>query len=129
MKKFSKSYHDCYIIGVLTDPDEDVLELMIGCESRRSLIRFNGVKRCRIDNFTIGNILLDMEIFTGEDFSSSIIDKTAFQKLFYFPNELQFYKNIVDEIHTETLSYVEISPSYGCNAMILFSDFEEVQLE
>ena len=129
MKKFSNNYHDWYILGISTDLDKDVLELMAGSESHRSLIRFNGVKRCRIDNFTIGNIVLDIEIFTGEMFTNSLIKRTAFDKLFSLPNELQFYESIIDKIYDETLSYVEISPSYGCSATILFSDFEEISLE
>jgi len=129
MKELSHNYHDWYILGISTDVNTEMIELEVVSDRLRSIIRFKGVKRCRIDNFTIGNIILDTEIFAGRRFTDSLISKTAFDKLFTLPNEVQYYKETINKIKNEIFSYVEISPSYGCSVMILFSDFEEVFLE
>jgi hypothetical protein len=129
MKKLSRNYHDWNILRISSDVEVDILEFLVASDHLQSIIRFNGVKRCRVDNFTIGNIILDIEIFTGVMFTDSLIKRTAFDKLFSLPNESKFYEAIIDKINNESLSYVEISPSYGCFAMILFSDFEEISLD
>ncbi len=128
MKVNLKNYHDWYIVGAKTDIEKDVLELLVGFENNRSLIRFSGVKRCRIDNFMIGNIMLDLYIYSGPGCKKKLKISKAFNSLFLVSKESVFYEKCLNSIVDEKLLYVEISPSYGCSAMIVCEEVEEKEI-
>lgn len=126
------SYHDSRIQGVITDIDNDSLGLIINDENDSRLIRFLGVKKCRIDNFVIGNIILDVKLYSGFDDAEKLKDSTAFKSLFYISNSkksAEYFKKIVNEVSEGKLSYVEVIPSYGCTVIIVCEKITEVVLK
>lgn len=128
MSKIQKNYHDCYIIGLLTDLENDSLELKIKDDNGQFSIIFKGVKRCRVDNFVIGNIILDLKQFSGYSDAVKLKESDAFKSLFYLSQsekERDYFETLLGLVADEKLSYVEITPSYGCSAMIICNQIEE----
>lgn len=126
------SYHDSNIQGVITDIDNNSLDLIINDDNDSRLIRFLGVKKCRIDNFVIGNIILDIKLYSGFDDSAKLKDSTAFKSLFFISNNkksAEYFKKVLNKISDSKLSYIEIIPSYGCTAIIVCEKIAEIVLK
>lgn len=121
-----KNYHDWYLTSVTTDIERYGLELRFVKDRQSSTVSFLGVRKCIVDNFTIGNIVLDVECFSGESSVESLLTDTAFKGLFYLPGEMSNFQKMIDELRQGLLTYVEIQPSYGCDVRIICEEIKEV---
>ncbi len=88
--------------------------------------RFLGVKRSQFNSFTIGNIILDIELITGGSLTDSMVYDSSFMSLLGVPKESPYFENIVNEIREEVLLYISISTSYGCYGDIICERIEEL---
>jgi len=122
----NKNYHDWYLVGISTNIESDNLELKLASNKKHSLLRFRNVKRCLVNDFTIGNIVLDVTILSGNMKGiDQLIGSTSFVSLVGTePNSL-YFKNMMAEIKKGALVYVEIAPSYGCSVQIICESIEE----
>lgn len=120
-------YHDWYILGLLTDVDKDTIDLSLGQNGKRSLLRFSNVRRCIFNNFTIGNIIFDIYFCTGDLGEAQALNSSKdFAELVGTNNDTVFFKELVRRIAEGDLYYVKIIPSYGCFAQIICEDIEEL---
>lgn len=122
----NKNYHDWYLVGISTDIQSDSLELKLVSNKEHSLLRFRNVKRCLVNNFTIGNIVLDVTILSGNmEGIDRLTGSASFISLIGTDPNSTYFKNMIDEIKNGNLVYVEIAPSYGCSVQVVCKSIEE----
>lgn len=64
--QLKKSYHDWNIVDIATDNESYQLDLKLAFGHETAILRFHHVKQCLIDHFMIGNIILNISLFSGE---------------------------------------------------------------
>ena len=128
MMKLEQSYHDWSLLGITVEEEQRNLEVTLGLNTQRVRIRFLEVTECHIDDFKMGNIVLDVEVFTNSPLSETYFEDSVFEELLGVSKETQYYQNIITRIEQGRLLYVEINPSYGCFAQIICEAVEEIQL-
>ena len=114
------NYHDWYLVGISTDIKSDSLELKLVYKEEHSSLCFRNVKRCLINDFTIGNIVLDVTILSGNmEGVDRLTGSASFINLIGTDPNSTYFKNMIDEIRKGDLVYVEIAPSYGCSVQVI----------
>ncbi len=129
MTKLLNSYHDWCVFGVTTNMEKTILELLVGFKDHRAMINFTGVIKCRIDNFLMGNIILDFFVYHGNRYEKNLIEEKSLESLFYMPGEKPFLEKAIKSILDEELMFIELSSSYGCVALILCETVEEIEIK
>ena len=120
-------YHDWNLLGLLTDINDESLDLILGNENQRVILRCTNVLRFNADSFTIGNIVLDLVTFSASSENlESIFESCSFEEFVGTSQETPYFKNIVKRIKEGTLVYLELSPSYGCMAQVLCENVEQL---
>lgn len=126
MKELINEYGDSYLTGIQTQVDERKIELYFTLqENRKASIHLLRVKRCRFDDFTIGNIIRCIYTLSGPSYED-VITKNKF-----FKDELDsyykdYYQKLIRDICDEKLIFIQIASSYGCEGTIICEDFEEL---
>ncbi len=130
MKKIlKKSYHDWNLMGITSYGELKILEFSVGFKDHRSKIKFHGVKKSRIDNFLMGNIILDFSIYHGTKYKENLMKSESFESLFYMPQQKAFHKKFIKSILDEELMFIQLNSSYGCVAVIICETVEEIEIE
>ena len=126
MEKLSINYHDSYLVSISTEIENDSLELMFTDGKSHSTIRFLNVKRSLVNSFTIGNIVLGIELYSGESLNDQVVKHPSFESLFSPDRERSYFNKIVAGIREGSLVYISVSSSYGCTADIICERIEEI---
>jgi len=125
MSKISIDYHDSYLISISTDIKDRTIEIICTDGKNNSTLRFLGVKQSEFNSFTIGNIILDIELISGKSLTDSIVDDPSFVGLLGVSKDSPYFAKIIKEIKDESLIYISISTSYGCYGDIICEKVEE----
>ncbi len=126
MKNFSINYHDSYLVSISTDIRDNIIEILFTDGINNSTLRFLGVTQSELNSFTIGNIVLDIELFSGNSLTDSVINDQSFKNLLGVPKESSYYNKVVQNIREGHLIYVCINTSYGCHGAIICEQIEEI---
>ena len=125
--RLKQNYHDWLLLGIAVEEEQQNLEVILSLNTQRVQIRFLEVKVCHIADFKMGNIVLDVEVFTDSPLSETLFEESVFEELLGVSKGTQYYQNIITRIEQGRLLYVEINPSYGCFAQIICEAVEEIQ--
>ena len=124
-----KDYHDWYLLGVSTDVNNNIIDLVLANDHECSTLRCFGVERCVINDFTIGNIVLDVCLLSGEEKAvQSLNRRNDFEELVGTNRNTPYFDKVLDKIRLGDLVYVELSPSYGCSARIICQSAREIPI-
>lgn len=116
--------HDVNITGILIDAGKNV-QLILEGEAKMTLI-FTNVIHMKIDNFQIGNILLDISILNDLSTHTELCESLCF--LYDIEaHELQneWAKAVIKKIESKSLIVVELLESYGAHGAILCEAYAE----
>jgi hypothetical protein len=126
MSEISIDYHDSYLIGINTDIKNSAIEIICTDGKNSSALRFLGVKRSEFNSFTIGNIILDIEVISGKSMTNRVANHPSFVNLLGVPKESPYFSNILKGIRENALKYISISTSYGCYGDLICESIEEI---
>lgn len=116
--------HDANIIGILIDDGKNI-RLILEDSTKRTLIFTNAI-RMKIDNFQLGNILLDISVLNNLSAKEELCKSLCF--LYDIEeHELQneWTKSIIKKIEAKSLVLVELVESCGAHGMILCESYAE----
>lgn len=125
MKNISTNYHDWYLQGIKSFRNEKRLEITLEYEENEAILKFFQVRECVINNFHVGNIILDIYTYEGEIDFDKIASSSSFLKFIGVESASPYFEKVVSEIRNGSLLYVEINTSYGCEGTILCEKIEE----
>jgi hypothetical protein len=128
MGRISGSYHDWYLIAINTDITSKNVKLTLSCDNKRIQLIFQGVKQCIINNFTIGNIILEIYIYSAEIPIQQMLENKMFIATIGGLRDSPYFNEMVEKIEKGSLLYVEIQPSIGCFGGVICEAIEEVSL-
>ena len=125
MNNLSINYHDWYLLAVRVDLVKHGLELTLGYHEKRSSVRFVEVKQCLLNQFTLGNVVFEIYIYSGEFPIEKMFSNKMFLETIGDTKESSYFKKMVAGIENGSLLYVEIQPSIGCHGGIICKSIEE----
>jgi hypothetical protein len=112
-------FHDG-AVNSLSLKDNSVLEIGIAnVNNEMYKLMLNGLDRLRCFDFRQGNIILDVSVVSGES-----PDKSALRYLLDLKEDeaSDFLLDRLEKIERGILTFVNITPSYGCEVLALCSD-------
>jgi hypothetical protein len=117
-----QSMHDCLLTGILLC-DKSILLVNVSDYSGTKKIGnfiFSGLKACRFNDFRLGNIILDISVYTGEN-RVEFIDNTLCYIFDINKNKIteEWCNVIKSDIYSKKLLLVNFSTSYGAYGSIL----------
>jgi len=127
MSQTTDTYHDWYLVGIVTSPFEDRLDIILTYDDLKRTVRFFEVKRCVFNNFELGNIVSNIKVLGKDAAHETILKDTALRELFDFPHENEHFNNAIKDIMEGRLVLIKLNPSYGCIGQILCGKIEEIQ--
>ncbi len=125
MSEINIDYHDSYLTSISTDIKNSTIELICTDGNNNSTLHFLGVKRSEFNAFTIGNIILDIEVISGNSMTDRVAGHPSFVNLLGVPKESPYFTKMLKGIREEMLRYISISSSYGCHGDLICECIEE----
>jgi hypothetical protein len=100
--------------------DNNMVALSIDAtDKNRYEVLLSGVNKLRVNNFLEGNIIFDMVIYIN-----CLNNTELLQKLYGLDSDNQYFPKILENIKNNKLSLIQITPSYGCEMLVLCSDIK-----
>ena len=128
MKNLALTYHDWYLLAVSVDLVKDGLELTLAYKEKRSSVRFVAVEQCIINQFTLGNVVSEIYIYSGEFPIEKMFSNKMFLETIGDTQDSSYFKKMVADIERGSLLYVEIESSIGCHGGIICKGIKEQTL-
>ncbi|MGI5173813.1 hypothetical protein H0R92_09455 [Treponema sp. OMZ 840] len=116
--------HDANITGILIEGEKNIRLILEG-SAKKTLIFTNAI-RMKIDNFQMGNILLDISILNDLSTHTELCNSLCF--LYDIEaHELQneWAKAVIKKIESKSLIIVELIESCGAHGAILCEAYAE----
>lgn len=110
--------HDGLVRGLLLCKDKRLLLPVETSDGSRFCLVMHGVDRLRADDFRQGNIILSIDVSTGDQLT---LDDVAFA-FDVDADQSSFLQRTMDRLRNDGLMLVRISPSYGASAVCVCSD-------
>jgi hypothetical protein len=122
----TQSIHDWLLTGI-SILDSTTLEISVSDPSNkdRGKFIFYNVESCKFDDFRLGNIILDVVVYTGENIES-VIDEGICYIFDIDSSKLtaSWCDNLKQDIYSQKLLLVNFSTSYGAYGAIICQSVE-----
>jgi len=118
----SPDLHDGLLSGIIVSKDKQVDLIVYDAGGKEYLISLRSVKRLRAKDFFEGNILFDITLFRLKSCPMDLLEE-----LYGIDNksgDSTFIKKLKQTKELEGYHIIDVSPSYGCSLVALFSDLE-----
>jgi hypothetical protein len=128
MKLKLNDFHDALLVGILNELDKNQVNLLIMKNLQSYKVIFKDVKKLKIDNYQLSNIIMDFDLFTPERFKNYIKkysnEFSEFLEISGTKKNNHYLNNIINNVISNDLKYIELNTSLGCNGKILFKYYD-----
>ena len=118
----SPDLHDGLLRGIIVSKDKQADLIVYDTGGKEYLISLRNVKRLRAKDFFEGNILFDITLFRLESCPMNLLED-----LYGIANKFgdsTFIETLKQTEGLEGYHVIDVSPSYGCSLVALFSELE-----
>jgi len=112
--------HDKNVVGMKVEDNTVILYIKNNLEDVE--LHFKDSIAIRINNFKIGNIILNADIYEPKDLVENEDDLLYLLNIPKSNKKNTFYNKIKSQIEDNTYKFIEINSSYGLNGFILCKD-------
>jgi len=123
MKKIP-TFHDGLLVGVEILKEKDVMLRIEDVDGQRSNLRLHRVKYMTINDFSEGNIILDVYVTDRLEDERETIAHLAFGSLDANDSRVSLY---IEEALKQHNKLLIIAPSYGAEVIALCADIELIE--
>lgn len=126
------SFHDGLLCGLSVTETTATLSL-VEVDGRRWSVELTGVRLLKADDFRQGNIVLDLELVTGEPPPRAWLEKLLPAPhpgvaAAYHDAHRSHIEELEAGIAAGALTFVVLSPSYGCELLAICESCRGVEL-
>lgn len=122
-------FHDGNIVSIIVEND-NILKFGIKKENSEHVdqLLFFGTKNIKLDNFRLGNIIVDFTVYKNEDHKN--IKKHLFELLDVDEHTINYLSPYLEKTMQDILNgkmlLVSLSSSYGLDGLILCKDIKSI---
>lgn len=117
--------HDKNIAGIKVKDNTVILYIINQTEEVE--LHFLDSIAIRINNFKLGNIILNADIYEPKDLVENENDLLYLLNIPKNNKKNKFYNKIKSQIKDKTFKFIEINSSYGLNGFILCKDINLIR--
>lgn len=123
-------FHDANIYGIEVHASKDVVLFLENENAMRHLIKLKNVECMKLNNFRLGNIIFEINIYHIDDITEIKTAENLLCTLYDINKENlseKWVKNIIGKIKNNSYILVELIESYGVYGVFLCETYSIIQ--